>query len=463
MENNDSSSASVPDKNLPVTPAQTEQMSLRKQDDPNTAFTPAGAGTPVGWHIAVALGAGACVVALYFGLAAGTEKSSWLHAFLFERSFVQWVTLYVFFLGIGLLVERTLLYLRELKSFRLPREQQLRGDWITRVCRRFRRLKSAVDNRPPAEVHEYTKQLAEADASDLEFGYHVVGELIQILPLLGFFGTVLGLSRGLHRDFLSDLAQAATGIKSFVGAIGTAFDTTLLGLACTIVLIILQLLVRKREEIFLADLDRAADNFVARHCPPSAGGAGPADPAAQWRTPYAEHLQRLVVEVSGALRAELSKVPASMAEQFRTELSAAASRILEQSAQHQQATQQKIVSAASASLEASVNNIVTAIERQAVAWGALNDPLKQTLAEIRATVSALNKQDGEAARAMAAALSEQLQPFQRSLTTLAQEQGRTAEVVSNAFRDTTDRFCERVGEILSRPRRISIVDRPEDS
>ena len=440
-------------------PLPATRLAARQEDDSSGAFTPAGAGTPLAWHIAVALGAGACVVALYYGLAAGTDRNSWLHAFLFERSFVQWVTLYVFFLGIGLLVERTFLYLREIRSFRLPREQQLRGDWTTRVCRRFRRLKSAVDSRPPAEVHEYTKQLAEADASDVEFGYHVVGELIQILPLLGFFGTVLGLSRGLHRDFLSEMAQASTGIKSFVGAIGTAFDTTLLGLACTIILIILQLLVRKREEIFLADLDRAADNFVARHCSPAIAGAGPADSAAQWRTPNSEQLQRLVAEVADALRAELSKVPAAMAEQGRKELSAAASRLLEQSAQHHQAAQQALVSAASASLAANVEGI---IERQAAAWGTLNAPLMRSLAGINEAVATLNKQDGEAARALAAALREQLLPFQQSLQTLAQEQGRTAGVVSKAFRDTTDRFCERVGEILSRPRRISIVDRPED-
>jgi hypothetical protein len=148
-----------------------------------------------------------------------------------------------------------------------------------------------------------------------------------------------------------------------------------------------------------------------------------------------------------------------MAEQGRKELSAAASRLLEQSAQHHQAAQQALVSAASASLAANVEGI---IERQAAAWGTLNAPLMRSLAGINEAVATLNKQDGEAARALAAALREQLLPFQQSLQTLAQEQGRTAGVVSKAFRDTTDRFCERVGEILSRPRRISIVDRPED-
>ena len=381
---------------------------LQEENSPE-AFTPAGQGIPFGWHIAAAIGAGVCVAALYFSLATGIERSSWFHAFLFDRSFVQWVILYAFFFGIGLLVQRSLLYAGEVKAFRLTREQQLHGDSATRVCRRFRRLKSAVETRPITEVHEYSKQLAEADASDLEFGYHVVGELIQIIPLLGFFGTVLGLSRGLHKDFLSELAQAASGIKSFVGAIGTAFDTTLLGLACTIVLIILQLMVRKREELLLADLDRMTENFVARNCKVSPQSSGSAVLQPHAHDQHSEHFQRIVSETSNSLRSEMAKIPALMSGQFQTELSAAATRILEQSAQRHPAAL-----------------------------------------------------DEETVRLLAVALREQLQPFQQSMQTLAQEQSRTAETVSNSIRENTDRFCQQINEILKRPRHISVVERPED-
>jgi protein-S-isoprenylcysteine O-methyltransferase Ste14 len=376
-------------------------------DSQSAAFTPAGSTIPSGWHFAVALGAGACLALLYFSLAMRTTKNTWIHDFFFERSFVQWVTLYVFFVGLGLLLEQVFVYWRELCAFRIPREQQLHSDGVTGVSRRFRRLHIALQQRPPAEVHNYAKQLAEADATDLDFGHNIVGEAIQILPLLGFFGTVLGLSLGLHQAFL----EGKTEIAQFATAIGTAFDTTLMGLACCIILIILQLLIRKREDSLLADLDRAADNFVARHYM-----AAPAETArdriAELRDQYASELKDLLARTAKSLQ----DIGASAA----------------------------------------------AMKQQLESLNQASDPVQKTYEALQASLQCLNQSDGNAAELLATALRKEMQPVLDQFTAEVSARAKAnREELSSVLRDTMKPFVEEIAGVLSRPRRISVLEQPE--
>jgi len=94
----------------------------------------------------------------------------------------------------------------------------------------------------------------------VDAAYRVSGDVVQILPLIGFFGTVFGLSHGLYKSFL---ATGGTNTKDFARAIAIAFDNTLLGLALTIILFVIQSILRKREEAVLLQLNLKAGDIVA--------------------------------------------------------------------------------------------------------------------------------------------------------------------------------------------------------
>ena len=177
---------------------------------------------------------------------------SWPYEFFFKRSFVQWVLLGVFAIGFLHLLWRIPEWLRERNAFKtLVREGEIYGA-ETLVGRRWLQLKSARAEGGRGSLENFSKTLAEHDEAEVEAAYRLSTDIVQILPLIGFFGTVFGLSHGLYQSFL---ATGGTSTKDFAKAIAIAFDNTLLGLALTIILFAVQSLLRKREESLLLQLN----------------------------------------------------------------------------------------------------------------------------------------------------------------------------------------------------------------
>lgn len=96
--------------------------------------------------------------------------------------------------------------------------------------------------------------------------------LKQILPLLGFLGTVIGLSAGMVEfGGFSGGETSVDGLrdqlKGFSNELGNAFDTTLLALSYMVILILLGSLVNRREESLLGRIENALrDKVVRRFC-----------------------------------------------------------------------------------------------------------------------------------------------------------------------------------------------------
>lgn len=83
------------------------------------------------------------------------------------------------------------------------------------------------------------------------------------VPILGFIGTVLGISlaaEGIRRIIVSE--QGLTGLSSDLGGaiapLGIAFDTTLIALSLSIVLSLFLSLVQRSEERTLSSIERSA-------------------------------------------------------------------------------------------------------------------------------------------------------------------------------------------------------------
>ncbi len=216
---------------------------------------------PFATHVLTAL----LVAGILVPLKLLVPQNTWTYAFVFERSPVQWVTLTVFVFGLVLLMGRNIKHAMECRALRLLRDGRLEKRRLRMVSLRFRRLHARLKRSKDPGIWSYAKELAERDAGDLEASHGTLTSVIQVLPLIGFFGTVLGLSQGLYKSFV--LSDGGSSTAVFGQSIGTAFDTTLLALACTIVVIIGQRLLRQKEERLLMRLDAFVDDYIEDSVP----------------------------------------------------------------------------------------------------------------------------------------------------------------------------------------------------
>jgi biopolymer transport protein ExbB/TolQ len=192
---------------------------------------------------------------LAVGLPFLLPQETWMYQFLFKRSFVQWVLLSAFSIGLVHLLRRIPEWLLERKALRFLRQEGAAQGACTLVERRWLQLQAARGKGGRRDIEHFAKSLADHDDAEIDAAYRLTIDIVQILPLIGFFGTVFGLSHGLYQSFL---ATGGATTKDFAKAIAIAFDNTLLGLGLTIILFGAQSILRKRDEAVLLELNLLA-------------------------------------------------------------------------------------------------------------------------------------------------------------------------------------------------------------
>lgn len=112
-----------------------------------------------------------------------------------------------------------------------------------------------------SELAEGLNVQAENDESYIESTYTVVRGFIWAVPVLGFIGTVLGLSQAIGG--FGEVVASGSGITALTSSLqnvtaglSIAFETTLIGLVAALIIQLLATMVRKKEEDFL---DNCAD------------------------------------------------------------------------------------------------------------------------------------------------------------------------------------------------------------
>jgi len=120
------------------------------------------------------------------------------------------------------------------------------------------------------DVGEMLSSQADNDEAMVDSSYTVLRGFIWAIPVLGFIGTVWGLSIALG-SFTGVLASAGamdqlkTALQDVTGGLSTAFETTLQGLVAALCIHLLMISVRRREEQFLDDCkDYCQKNIVGR-------------------------------------------------------------------------------------------------------------------------------------------------------------------------------------------------------
>ncbi len=107
-----------------------------------------------------------------------------------------------------------------------------------------------------SDVDDILRSQAEHDESLMDTSYLLVGGFVWAIPVLGFIGTVLGLSQAiggfggvLHSA--EELSSIATELKGVTAGLATAFETTLEALVAALAIQLIMTFLRKSEQDFL--------------------------------------------------------------------------------------------------------------------------------------------------------------------------------------------------------------------
>ncbi len=121
-----------------------------------------------------------------------------------------------------------------------------------------RRLREALDlvvrTGSADGLEDHLKYLADIDAARATQGYGLVRFIVWAIPIMGFLGTVIGITVAIASLSPTQLEN----ISGVVAGLGTAFDTTATALALSMVLMFLQFVIDRYEQQLLERVDEAA-------------------------------------------------------------------------------------------------------------------------------------------------------------------------------------------------------------
>jgi flagellar motor component MotA len=136
--------------------------------------------------------------------------------------------------------------------YKIPRS--LRDSLIVnRIRKALELFEVRTDN---GDVASFLSTQSDIDANRSSGSYSLIKVFLWAIPILGFIGTVMGLSVGsLAMGNTGDQEALAASINSLTGGLGVAFDTTLLGLILSLLMSFPMAAVQKKEDETLTLID----------------------------------------------------------------------------------------------------------------------------------------------------------------------------------------------------------------
>lgn len=131
------------------------------------------------------------------------------------------------------------------------------------LVRRLRETLEHIQRRGSADsLDDQLKYLADVDADRLHSSYALVRVIIWAIPILGFLGTVIGITLAI-----ANLAPEALedSLPMVTAGLGVAFDTTALALGLSIVLMFTQFFTDRAETALLEKVDARATTDLTGH------------------------------------------------------------------------------------------------------------------------------------------------------------------------------------------------------
>jgi uncharacterized protein YukE len=199
--------------------------------------------------------------------------------------------------------------------------------------RRVRQLASFIrETRSPSvtQLMEINREASGLDQEQVAGRFTLTRYILYLLPVIGFIGTVEGISRALMKisevlPMVKELDGFLSNLTGVTAALQIAFDSTLLALFLSAALMLVQTLVFRRSEEMLARVDR----WIVEHVLPRVGGddnpvaerlaevIGPrldelADRLARVLEPSARSLQEQAEKLGSSLRTPIAEFSAAV-------------------------------------------------------------------------------------------------------------------------------------------------------
>jgi biopolymer transport protein ExbB/TolQ len=160
----------------------------------------------------------------------------------------------------GVSVDKVGELLDELEEMSAPARNSYLG-------RRLHDALELVERRGNADdLHDELRFLADQDAAHQHDSFALVRIIIWATPMLGFLGTVIGITKALGDLDPTELANSIqTAMEGLLSGLYVAFDTTALALSLSIVLMFVQFLVDRFETQLLTEVEtRAQTELIGR-------------------------------------------------------------------------------------------------------------------------------------------------------------------------------------------------------
>src|SRR5439155_26266074 len=109
-------------------------------------------------------------------------------------------------------------------------------------------------------LDDQLRAVADTDALALDNSYALVRFITWAIPILGFLGTVLGITKAIANVTPEVLEHSLSGVTN---GLSLAFDTTAVGLALTMATMFLSFVVERLEQSVLERVDHFAEVQLA--------------------------------------------------------------------------------------------------------------------------------------------------------------------------------------------------------
>lgn len=130
----------------------------------------------------------------------------------------------------------------------------------TTLGRRLMRIVTDIGDRQGTDhLDDLMRDLSDQDAEELHQGFALTRVIAWAIPILGFLGTVIGITVAIANITPSQLEDS---LPDVTGGLAVAFDTTALALSLSIVLIFAMFVVERMEQITLRAVDTKARNWL---------------------------------------------------------------------------------------------------------------------------------------------------------------------------------------------------------
>lgn len=208
----------------------------------------------------------------------------WIITLFLERSILQYASTLAFFAGVWFLVLKLPQINKEMNGFSLIDFPELdsflygpdTADIVAKriaamapeqgrlvIIRRFNTaLQRLIHTQDTSEVHAVLNTMSDIDHEIADASFRSVRFAVWFIPVSGFLGTVLGISQaiaGFAGVVGGEGAISLEAIRPLLANatynLGVAFDTTLLALVFSSLLMLAMYYVQRREEVFLSAVD----------------------------------------------------------------------------------------------------------------------------------------------------------------------------------------------------------------